>query len=130
MPLFAPLAVNVRDGIQGVNPHLVRAARMMGANQCTLFFQVLLPAALPAFITGMRLSLGTGWRVLVAAEMVVGTGTGLGYSIIQARWSLDYTAAFVCIAIICLVGLTVERFVLQVVERKTINRWKLTQDAP
>ena len=125
---FAPIAVNVQDGIRGVDVHLVRAARMMGAGPCTLFLQVLCPAALPVCITGLRIGLGTGLRVLVAAEMVVGTGTGLGYAIIQSRWSLDYTAAFVCIAVICLIGLTVERLFLNVVEKKTIARWNLTPD--
>ncbi len=130
MASFAPLAVNVRDGLQGVDGALLRAARMMGASRCTLFFQVLLPAALPACITGLRISLGTGWRVLVAAEMVVGTGTGLGYAIIEARWSLDYTAAFVCIALICLIGITVERLILYGLEQKTIARWHLSPDTP
>ena len=125
---FAPIAVNVQNGILNCDLHLVRAARMMGSSQQTLFFQVLLPAALPSIITGLRIGLGTGWRVLVAAEMVVGTGAGLGYAIIQTRWSLDYTAAFVCIAVICLIGLTVERFFLNVIEKKTIVRWRLSPD--
>jgi ABC-type nitrate/sulfonate/bicarbonate transport system permease component len=125
---FAPIAVNVQDGIQDCDLHLVRAARMMGASKTTLFFKVLLPSALPALITGLRIGLGTGWRVLVAAEMVVGTGTGLGYAIIQTRWSLDYTAAFVCIAVICIIGLSVERLFLNVVEKKTIARWSLSRD--
>jgi ABC-type nitrate/sulfonate/bicarbonate transport system permease component len=63
--------------------------------------------------------------VLVASEMIVGTGTGLGYAIIQARWTLDYTSAFACLLIICLVGLCVEHLVLLPVERRTIERWGL-----
>ncbi|MBM9615886.1 ABC transporter permease [Desulfobulbus rhabdoformis] len=125
---FAPMAINVRDGLRGVDPYLVRAARMMGTGRWSLFFQVLLPAALPAFLTGIRLSLGTAWRVLVAAEMVVGTGHGLGYAIMQSRWTLDYTAAFVCIALLCLIGLTLEAILLRIVEAKTIHRWNIAKE--
>ena len=125
---FAPIAINVLDGIRGVDIHLIRAARMMGAGKRALFFQVLVPAALPSMISGLRIGLGTGWRVLVAAEMVVGSGTGLGYAIIQARWTLDYAASFACIAIICGIGILVERVFLQRLEKKTIARWALAAE--
>ena len=120
---FAPIAVSTADGIRGVDIHLVRAAQMMGTGRWALFFQVLLPAALPAIVSGLRIGLGTGWRVLVAAEMVVGTGTGLGYSIIQARWSLDYAAAFACIGVICAIGLIAEWLLLRPLERRLIAGW-------
>ena len=74
--------------------------------------------------------LGPGWRVLVAAEMVVGTGTGLGYSIIQARWSLDYLAAFACIAVICVVGFCVEGGLLGRLEAATVRRWGVAREKP
>ncbi|WP_198911845.1 MULTISPECIES: ABC transporter permease [Prosthecochloris] len=122
---FAPIAVNVQSGIKHVDTSLVRAARMMGAGPATLFFSVLLPAALPSIISGLRIGTGTGWRVLVAAEMIVGTGTGLGYSIIQARWTLDYASSFACIAIICMVGLLVEQVMFRQLERRTLERWSL-----
>ncbi|NLX17747.1 MAG: ABC transporter permease subunit [Desulfobulbus sp.] len=117
---FAPIAMNVTHGIRGVDVQYVRAAQMMGAGTGKLFFQVLLPAALPSLLSGLRIGLGTGWRVLIAAEMVVGTGTGLGYSISQARWSLDYTAAFACITVICVIGLVVERLVLHPLEQRPL----------
>jgi ABC-type nitrate/sulfonate/bicarbonate transport system permease component len=96
---------------------------MMGAGQGALLFQVLLPAALPQILTGLRVGLGNAWRVLVAGEMIVGTGTGLGYAILQARWTLDYASAFACIAIIGGLGLTVERGVFGPLERLVRRRW-------
>lgn len=125
---FAPVAINVLTGIKNIDIHLVRAAEMMGAGKGALFFRVLIPAALPSVISGLRIGLGTGWRVLVAAEMVVGTGTGLGYSIIQARWTLDYTSSFACIAVICMVGLLTEHLFLRQLEKQTIMRWVLTTE--
>jgi ABC-type nitrate/sulfonate/bicarbonate transport system permease component len=67
--------------------------------------------------------LGNSWRVVVAAEMVVGTGSGLGYAIVQSRWSLDFTSAFVCIIVIAMIGLVVEQAVLKPLEKRTIRRW-------
>ncbi|WP_300669149.1 ABC transporter permease [Desulfoluna sp.] len=125
---FPPIALNVLSGVQQLDETLLRAARMMGAKGQTLLFRVLLPGALPATISGLRIGLGNGWRVLVAAEMVVGTGTGLGYAIIEARWTLDYASAFSCIGIICLIGLLVENLLFKPLEKRTITRWYLTRD--
>ena len=125
---FAPVAISAMDGVSRVDITYVRAARMLGANRRSLFLHVLLPGSLPSLVTGLRIGLGNGWRVLVAAEMVVGTGTGLGYSIIEARWTLDYASAFACIAVICAIGLLVERIVFRRLEERTVRRWALAKD--
>jgi NitT/TauT family transport system permease protein/taurine transport system permease protein len=125
---FAPIAINVLSGIKNIDIGLIRAAEMMGAGKNALFLRVLIPASLPALLSGLRVGLGTGWRVLVAAEMVVGTGTGLGYAIIQSRWTLDYASSFACIAVICLIGLLFEHVFLKQLERRTIERWALAAE--
>ncbi len=124
---FAPIVINTTAGVRGVDEMFVRAARMMGADDRTLFARILLPGSLPHLLSGLRVGFANGWRVLVAGEMIVGTGTGLGYSIIQARWTLDYPGAFVCIAIICAIGLLVERGLMLPLERKTVERWGLAR---
>ena len=126
---FAPVAINVLAGVKCVDVTYLRAARMLGARRRMLVLRVLLPGALPQILTGLRIGLGNGWRVLLAAEMVVGTGTGLGYSIIQARWTLDYAAAFACLVLICLIGLFVERVLFARLERRTIERWGLSRSS-
>jgi ABC-type nitrate/sulfonate/bicarbonate transport system permease component len=125
LTVFAPVVINVVSGVKRVDVNYLRAARMLGAGRKVLFLRVLLPGALPHILSGLRVGLGNGWRVLVAAEMIVGTGTGLGYAIVQARWTLDYAAAFVCIIVICLVGLATERLVFSPLEKKTVERWGL-----
>jgi ABC-type nitrate/sulfonate/bicarbonate transport system permease component len=125
LTVFAPVVINVVSGVKSVDVNYLRAARMLGAGRKVLFLRVLLPGALPHILSGLRVGLGNGWRVLVAAEMIVGTGTGLGYAIVQARWTLDYAAAFVCIIVICLVGLATERLVFSPLEKKTVERWGL-----
>jgi len=126
---FTPVAINVLSGVKRVDATYVRAARMMGARGGTLLLRVLIPGALPQILSGLRIGLGNGWRVLVAAEMIVGTGTGLGYSIIQARWTLDYSSAFACVLVICAIGLIVERFVFAALEQRTVERWELSGTA-
>jgi ABC-type nitrate/sulfonate/bicarbonate transport system permease component len=122
---FCPVALNVLAGMKRVDATYIRAARMMGARGGTLLVRVLVPGTLPHALTGLRVGLGNGWRVLVAAEMIVGSGTGLGYSIIQARWTLDYPSAFSCIVVICVIGLVVEQLVFGPIEARTVERWGL-----
>ncbi len=125
---FAPVAINVTGGVKRVDEMYVRAARMLGLNNHMLFVNVLVPGALPHILSGLRIGLGNSWRVLVAAEMIVGSGTGLGYAIIQSRWTLDYSGAFVCIAIICVIGLIVERLIFIPLEKRTIELWGLKRE--
>ena len=122
---LVPVIINMVAGIRNVEEMYVKAAQMMGANSRTIFFQILLPGSLPHLLSGLRVAVASSWRVVIAAEMVVGTGSGLGYSIIQARWNLDYASAFVCIIIICIVGLIIEKLLFERIERLTIQRWGL-----
>jgi ABC-type nitrate/sulfonate/bicarbonate transport system permease component len=123
---FAPIAINVADGVKRVDATYLRAARMLGARGWRLIGGVLVPGALPQILCGLRIGLGSGWRVLLAAEMIVGTGTGLGYSIIQARWTLDYSSAFACLVVICAVGLLIEHGLFARLEQATVTRWRLS----
>ncbi len=125
---FTPIAIAAMDGVRRVDTTFVRAAKMLGTRNGSLLLHVLLPGAFPSLLTGLRVGLGNGWRTLVAAEMVVGTGTGLGYSIIEARWTLDYTSAFACILVICAIGLATEKLVFQPIEKRTIARWQMARD--
>jgi len=125
---FAPIAINVAGGVKRVDEMYIRAARMLGLNNRMLFRSVLLPGALPHILSGLRVGLGSSWRVLVAAEMVVGRGTGLGYAIIQSRWTLDFAKAFVCIAIICGIGLIMERVIFIPLEKRTLELWGLKRE--
>ncbi|MFW5750471.1 MAG: ABC transporter permease [Planctomycetota bacterium] len=119
---FPAVAISGVMGVRSVDARFVRAGRMCGAGPAALFATVFLPGAAAHLLSGLRIALGAAWRVLVAAEMIVGSGDGLGYAIIQSRWTMDYVAAFVCIAIIAALGLAIERLVLAPLERRTIRR--------
>ncbi len=120
---FPAVAISGIMGVRSVDRKYVYAARMCGAGAGRLFLTVFLPGAMAHLISGLRIAMGAAWRVLVAAEMIVGSGDGLGYAIIQSRWTMDYVSAFICIIIIASLGLATERLVLLPLEKMTVRRW-------
>lgn len=81
---FFPIYVNAAQGASSVSPLLIRAGRMLGANKLTLFTTVVIPAALPSTIAGLRLGLGLSWAYLVLGELT-GVTKGLGAVMMDAR---------------------------------------------
>lgn len=79
-----PIAVSSMSAVQNMQQVYLRAAQNFGLGGLTLFRRVILPAALPQIITGIRIALGVAWLVVVAAEMIA-VNSGLGYLIIDAR---------------------------------------------
>ena len=75
---FFPAAINSTHGVRQLNITLYKAARMMGANERELLARVILPAALPSILTGVRLSMGIAWVLVVVAE-ILAVRSGLGY---------------------------------------------------
>lgn len=121
------IAAGVASAIRLVPPVLVSAASMMGASPLRIFATVLVPQASVTIISSLRLGMSSAWRVLIAAEMVVGTGIGIGYSIELTRDLLDYVGSFACIAAICLMGLAIDRLVLAPLERSVRRRLGLEE---
>lgn len=80
---FAPLAVAARAGVRSVTVEQLNAAASMGASRLQIVRHVIVPAALPEILTGMRIAIGFGWTTLVAAEMVAATA-GLGQMVLNA----------------------------------------------
>lgn len=116
-----PIIINTAGGVRSIAKKYIKAARMLGADDLTIFHKVLIPAVTLPIINGLRIGLGNGWRVLIAAEMVVGVSSGIGYSIIESRWSLDFEASFVCILIIACIGLIIERVIFATLEEKVMR---------
>jgi taurine transport system permease protein len=80
---FAPLAMQTRAGIRSATQEQINAAYSMGASQWQVIRHVMLPAALPEILVGMRIAIGFGWTTLVAAEMVAAS-VGLGQMVLNA----------------------------------------------
>ena len=118
-----PVAVNTWTGVKAVKELWIRAAQSMGAGERQLFGKVVLPASLPYLLTGLRLGLARAWRVLVAVEMLTSVRLGLGWLIFGAREFLNTDVMLAGIAVIGLVGLTLEKLVFERLERFTVVRW-------
>ncbi len=84
MAAFFPIYVNAAQGASSVSPLLIRAGRMLGANRLTLFTTVIIPAAMPSALSGLRLGLGISWAYLVLGELT-GVTYGLGAVMMDAR---------------------------------------------
>jgi len=123
-----PIVINTAGGIREVPPIYTRVAQMSGRDRWALFSKVLLPGAALSIINGMRVGLANGWRVLIAAEMVVGVSVGLGATIYSSRFSLDFYTAFVCIIVICIIGLAIEKLLFVWLENTLRNRLGLDRE--
>lgn len=119
------LAYNAAMGASAVPTHMKWAIASMGAGRLGLFTRVVLPASLPPIVTAVKLSVGYGWRALVAAESLAATSYGLGYMIFQAESYLDTQTIFAGIATIAIVGLILERLIFGRMERR-VNGWYVT----
>ncbi len=84
MGSFFPIVASVMFGVQNVRQTLIDSARVLGASEKDIFFKVLMPAAAPNIINGMRMGLAIGWACLVGAEMLPGSLAGVGYLITHA----------------------------------------------
>ena len=104
-----------------------RAAGMMGASGIIMFFKILIPYSSIAIINGLRLGLGSAWRVLIAAEMLLGTGIGLGSTMELMRDDLNFVGAFGCIVIIVAVGLFIDKVVFSAIEKAMRHRLGLEE---
>ena len=114
---------NTWTGVKAVKEIWLRAAQSMGADDRRLFRKVILPGALPYILSGLRLGLAQAWRVLVAVEMLAAVHWGLGWLIFGAREFLNTDAMLAGIAVIAIIGLTLERFVFKRLENYTVVRW-------
>ncbi len=120
-----PIAISTDMGFRTVSPTLQLAARTLGLKGLRLVWDVLLPAALPHLISGLKVAWAFGWRTVVAAELVFGVAGaqgGLGWYINTARYFLETPRVFAGLVIISLLGIAVE-YAFRLMEFRTIERW-------
>ncbi|SEM18653.1 NitT/TauT family transport system permease protein [Pseudoxanthomonas sp. GM95] len=121
-----PLALNIFAGFQSVPETLRMSGRNIGLRGPRYVFQLLVPAALPAILSGLKISWAFAWRTLIAAELVFGATSrqgGLGWYIFQNRNELYTDRVFAGLALVILLGLLVEAVVFSGIERITVRRW-------
>jgi sulfonate transport system permease protein len=118
-----PIYLNTFAGIRGIDSRLVDAAHTLGLSRWAIVRRVILPGALPGFLTGLRYSAGIAWLVLVVGEQINAT-SGIGYLITQARTSFQTDVIVLGLAIYALLGLTTD-LVVRAIESKALA-WRPT----
>ena len=118
-----PIVFNTWTGVKAVKEIWLRSAQAMGANDRRLFRHVILPGALPYILTGLRLGLAQAWRILVGVEMLAAVSWGLGWLIFGAREFLNTDVMLSGVAVIGIIGFTLEKLVFQKLEDFTLVRW-------
>src|SRR5246127_127571 len=103
-----PMLINTAFGVASVRKEWINVARTLEVGTVRRAFTVILPAAAPTILTGMRFSIGIAWLVIVAAEMLVG-GTGIGYFVWNEWNNLSITNVIIAIFLIGLVGMLLDQ---------------------
>ncbi|MGH3628172.1 MAG: ABC transporter permease [Sciscionella sp.] len=120
-----PIAINVSIGFHTVNPTIVSVGRNIGLSRWRLIGDVLLPAALPHIVAGLKTAWAFGWRTIIAAELVFGAAGGkggLGYFINISRYYLKIPDVFAGLVTIAVIGILID-LAFSWVERHTVVRW-------
>jgi len=115
------------SGLRNVPPIYIRAARNMGAKGFSLFRYVLIPAATPTLIMGMRQAWSFAWHALIGAEMLITTLVGLGYILSVGREFSNMSQIIATMIVIFTIGLIFDRVVFIKIEEKIRDRWGLDQ---
>jgi len=125
-----PLALATFAGFQSVPETLRMAGRNYGLRGIRYVLLILVPSALPAIISGLKIGWAFAWRTLIAAELVFGVSSGkggLGWYIFQNRNELYTDKVFAGLVMVILIGLLVENVVFQTLEKLTVRRWGVSR---
>jgi NitT/TauT family transport system permease protein len=122
MGAFLAITVATEDALRNVPPVFYRAGEVLGARGVRLYLHVILPAAFPAIVTGLKLGWSFAWRSLMAAELIFASAS-LGHLLSTGRELNDMSLILSVMALIIIVGLTLDRFVFGALERMVQVRW-------
>ncbi len=121
-----PLALNTHAGFRAVSPTLRMVGRNYGLGGLGLVLKILIPAAFPSILAGLKIGWAFAWRTLIAAELVFGVASGkggLGWYIFESKNQLDIPEVFAGLLTIIVIGLLVENVIFRTIENKTVRRW-------
>lgn len=125
-----PFALNTHAGYLAVSDTLRMAGRNCGLAPLQYVVRVMMPAALPSIISGLKVSWAFGWRTLIAAELVFGassSGGGVGWYIYEKRNDLDIADVFAGLLVIVIIGLVMEGVVFRLIEQNTVRKWGMVR---
>ena len=120
------VALNMHAGFLGVSATLRMVGRNYGLRGVSYVRAILIPAAFPSILTGLKVGWAFAWRTLIAAELVFGVASGaggLGWFIFENKNQLEIPSVFAGLFSVILIGLAVENLVFRWIEKKTVRRW-------
>lgn len=122
-----PVALNTFAGFRGVSPTLRMVGHTVGLGSVGFIAKILVPAAFPHILTGLKIGWAFAWRTLVAAELVFGVSAsgsvGLGWYIYENKNQLEIANVFAGLFMVTLIGLLIEGVIFRKVEQVTVRRW-------
>jgi NitT/TauT family transport system permease protein len=120
------VALNTHAGFRSVSQTLRMVGRNYGLSGPSYVAQILVPAAFPHILTGLKIGWAFAWRTLIAAELVFGVSQGsggLGWYVFENKNQLEIANVFAGLFTVILIGLFVENVVFATIERRTVRRW-------
>jgi NitT/TauT family transport system permease protein len=122
------VALNTHSGFLSVSNTLRMVGRNYGLRGLPYVMRILIPAAFPSILTGLKIGWAFAWRTLIAAELVFGVSSGsggLGWFIYENKNQLEIPNVFAGLFTVIVIGLIVENVVFRVVEQRTVRKWGL-----
>ncbi len=122
------VALNTHSGFLSVSNTLRMVGRNYGLRGLPYVGRILIPAAFPSILTGLKIGWAFAWRTLIAAELVFGVSSGsggLGWFIYENKNQLEIPNVFAGLFTVIVIGLIVENVVFRVVEARTVRKWGL-----
>lgn len=120
------VALNTLSGFQSVSMTLRMVGRNYGLKGLRYVFAILIPAAFPTILAGLKIGWAFAWRTLIAAELVFGVSSGsggLGWFIYENKNELSIPSVFAGLLTVILIGLLVENFIFRIIEQNTVQKW-------
>lgn len=120
------VALNTHSGFMSVSMTMRMVGRNYGLTGFSYVSKILIPAAFPSILAGLKIGWAFAWRTLIAAELVFGVSSGsggLGWFIYQNKNQLEIPSVFAGLFMVIFIGLIVENFIFKVIERMTIRKW-------
>ncbi|WP_295448003.1 ABC transporter permease [uncultured Thiodictyon sp.] len=121
-----PVALNIHSGFKAVSPTLRMVGRNYDLRGLGFVAKILIPAAFPCILSGLKIGWAFAWRTLIAAELVFGISSGsggLGWYIYENKNRLEISSVFAGLLMVILIGLLVENLVFRTIEARTLRRW-------
>ena len=120
------VALNTHSGFRSVSSTVRMVGQNYGLGGLRFVWRILIPAAFPSILAGLKIGWAFAWRTLIAAELVFGVSSGkggLGWYIFEAKNQLDIPEVFAGLLSIILIGLIVENVIFRAIEARTVQRW-------